>query len=70
MSISIKGIRPNLIGEESFALLSELKNFRHFFRHAYGYELDADKIKIALKKALRLKRHFEQDAANFLASLK
>ena len=70
MSISIKGIRPNLVGEESFVLLSELNNFRHFFRHAYGYELDADKIKIALKKALRLKRHFEQDAANFLASLK
>lgn len=43
---------------------------RHFFRHAYGYELDAGKIKIVLKKALRLKRIFAQDAANFLASLK
>ena len=70
MSISIKGIRPNLIGEESFSLLSELKNFRHFFRHAYGYELDIDKIKIVFNKASRLKRCFERDLADFIALLK
>lgn len=70
MSISINGIRPNLIGEESFSLLSELKNFRHFFRHAYGYKIDIDKIKIALDKSLQLRKYFERDMVNFISLLK
>ncbi len=40
------------------------------FRHAYGFELEADKIKIVLKKALALKKLYQKDIAYFLAQLK
>lgn len=70
MSISIKGIRPNFISEESLSLLSELRAFRHFFRHAYSYELDADKLKIVLEKALKLKGEFKEDLDNFMKGLR
>lgn len=70
MSIKIKGIRPNLISDESLKLLSELRAFRHFFRHAYTYELDAGKVKLVLKKAQRLRRIFKKDLTNFINDLK
>lgn len=69
MTISIKGIRPNLICEESMNLLSELRSFRYFFRHAYGYELDPAKVKLVLEKAIRLKEIFIKDADKFLGNL-
>lgn len=66
MTITIKGIRPNLISEESFALLSELRAFRHFFRHAYTYELDVKKVKLVLEKVLQLNEYFNKDLRQFL----
>src|SRR3989338_172115 len=70
MTISIKGIRPNLISEKSMNLLSELRSFRHFFRHAYGYELDPGKVKLVLEKAAGLKEAFTKDVNKFLRNLK
>lgn len=70
MTISIKGIRPNLICEESMNLLSELRSFRHFFRHAYGYELDPKKVKLVLEKAIRSRETFAKDVTKFLGNLK
>lgn len=70
MSITIKNIRPNLISEESLNLLSELRAFRHFFRHAYAYELDIEKVKLILKKALELKEIFKKDLNSFISNLK
>lgn len=40
MAIPIEGIRPALLSQESYTLLDNLRSFRHFFRHAYSYELD------------------------------
>jgi len=45
MKLSIEGVRPNLISETSFKFLNELRKFRHIFRHAYDYELDAKRVK-------------------------
>jgi uncharacterized protein YutE (UPF0331/DUF86 family) len=70
MSISIEGIRPSLVSEESYQLLSDLRAFRHFFRHAYSYELDPDKLKLVLKKAIKLKSNFKPDLDTFLDKLK
>ena len=39
MKIRIEGMRPNLLSESTYRLLDELRRFRHFFRHAYGVEL-------------------------------
>lgn len=69
MSLEIEGLRPALLSEQSYILLDELRAFRHFFRHAYLYRLDPDRVKIALEKALRLKDIFETDSQNFLRKL-
>ena len=70
MTLEIKGIRPRFLSEYAYELLNELRRFRHVFRHAYGFELEADKIKIVLKKTLALKKIYKNDIANFLAQLK
>lgn len=70
MSIAIEGIRPNIISEESLNLLSELRAFRHFFRHTYFYQLDVKKVKLVLDKALRLKEIFKKDLEKFILCLK
>jgi len=70
MSISIKGIRPALLSDEAYKLLDSLRAFRHFFRHAYAYEIDSRKIKIVLEDAFRLRKIYQSLARNFLKSLK
>lgn len=70
MSVTIKGLRPNLVGEESLELLSELRAFRHFFRHAYAYELDPEKVKLVLEKALKLNKIFRKDLSGFIDVLR
>lgn len=70
MTIVIEGIRPSLISQQSFKLLSELRAFRHLFRHAYSYELDPERVKLVLKKAIELKSNFKKDLDTFLNNLK
>ena len=69
MSIHIEGIRPSLLTDEAFGLLDGLRGFRHFFRHAYGYEIDPRKVKIVLEDALRLKGLYKDLVANFIEKL-
>lgn len=70
MLIEIEGIRPNLLSEESFKFLDELRGFRHLFRHAYGYELDSDRVIKLVEKSLKLKGTFEKDYEVFRGKLK
>ncbi len=58
MSQSIEGIRPNVISEKTYLLLDSLRGFRHFFRHAYSYELDERKVKIIADDAIKVKDVF------------
>jgi hypothetical protein len=44
MMIEVEDIRPSVISENLFLKLIDYKNFRHFFRHAYLFELDWDKM--------------------------
>lgn len=44
MSLDIPGFRPAVLSQECSRSLQELRKFRHVFRHAYDYELDADRI--------------------------
>ncbi|MEW6618217.1 MAG: hypothetical protein AB1422_02510 [bacterium] len=69
MKIRINGIRPNLLSDESFNLLDELRGFRHLFRHAYGYELEAERIIRVTEKAMTLKKIFEMDFELFVNSI-
>ncbi|OHC00521.1 MAG: hypothetical protein A3G70_03995 [Planctomycetes bacterium RIFCSPLOWO2_12_FULL_39_13] len=69
MTISIEGIRPLLLTQESYVLLDNLRSFRHFFRHAYSYEVDIRKVRIVLEDADKLREFFKRDIAAFLAQL-
>lgn len=66
MTISIEGVRPHLLSHESFVLLESLRSFRHFFRHAYTYELDERKVRIVLEDAFKLKEIYHKDIDIFL----
>ena len=50
MKLNVAGIRPALVSEASFRILDELRAFRHVFRHAYGYELEKEKVEHLVKK--------------------
>jgi len=70
MLIEIEGIRPNILSEESFKVLDELRGFRHVFRHAYSYELDAERIVGLAGKSMRLKHSFAKDFEDFRDKLR
>ncbi|OHB42524.1 MAG: hypothetical protein A3K25_05745 [Planctomycetes bacterium RIFOXYB12_FULL_42_10] len=69
MAISIEGIRPSLVSQESYALLDNLRSFRHLFRHAYSYELDIRKVRIVLDDAMKLREIYRKDTNIFLENL-
>lgn len=69
MAISIEEIRPFLVSRESYALLDNLRSFRHLFRHAYSYELDKRKIRIVLDDAMKLRKIYRKDISIFLENL-
>ena len=66
MRISIEGVRPALLSEESYRLLDSLRAFRHFFRHAYSYELDPRKVALVVEDALKLRELYQQEIEHFL----
>lgn len=66
MSIPIEGIRPALLSDEAYRLLDNLRAFRHFFRHAYSYEIELKRVKIVLEDALRLKDLYRKLALDFI----
>ncbi|WP_342669563.1 hypothetical protein [Desulfovirgula thermocuniculi] len=65
MRLSLEGLRPALIGEETFRCLNDLRSFRHFFRHAYDMDLEPEKVELVVKKALRLKELWANDCRAF-----
>ena len=66
MRLTIEGVRPALLSEEAFKLLDSLRAFRHFFRHAYSYDLDPKKVELVLEEALRLKELYREEIDRFL----
>jgi len=70
MKVSIEGVRPALLSEESYRLLDSLWAFRHFFRHAYSYELDPRKVALVVEDALKLRELYQRDIDYFLEQLR
>lgn len=68
MTLPIEGVRPPLLSHENYVLLDNLRAFRHFFRHAYSYELDERKVRIVLEDAFKLRATYKQDIKAFLDS--
>lgn len=69
MTLTIEGVRPPLLSNEIFVLLDNLRSFRHFFRHAYSYEMDERKVRIVMEDVLKLKEIYRKDISIFLDSL-
>ena len=70
MSFTIEGVRPELLSEETFRLLDELRMFRHVFRHAYAYDLQYEKLKPVIKSADMLRGLYKREIERFLDKLK
>ena len=70
MKVSIEGVRPALLSGESYRLLDSLRAFRHFFRHAYSYELDPRKVALVVEDALKLRELYQRDIDYFLEQLR
>ncbi len=66
MKIPIEGMRPALVSEESYRRLDALRAFRHFFRHAYSYELDPKKVSLVVEDALALETCYRDELDHFL----
>ena len=52
MLVEIEGVRPALLSNAAYKYLNELRGFRHVFRHAYSYGLDAERVSTLLHKIL------------------
>lgn len=57
MSLELQGFRPAVLTAELATVLADYLEFRHFFRHSYGFDLDWDELK---PKAEKLKPTFEK----------
>ncbi|MCZ6679105.1 MAG: hypothetical protein O7E52_17875 [Candidatus Poribacteria bacterium] len=69
MTESIPDIRPALFSTEAFPLLDELRGFHHWFRHAYSYEVEPEKLAIVLGKATAFRKIYKADVQGFLQQL-
>lgn len=70
MIVTIRGVRPAFLSEESFRLLDNLRAFRHLLRHAYMYDLDEKKVRLVLGDARRLGKIYKRDVKAFVSRLK
>lgn len=70
MKMTIPGIRPGILSEKSYLILGELMGFRHVFRHAYDYNLSAEKLKKLREKVLLQYTGIDEDIKQFKEFLK
>ncbi len=69
MNLDALPLRPKIIDHIAYDALSELRRFRHVFRHAYNVDLDPDRLSLVLRKALVLKGIYHQQLAQFIEFL-
>ncbi len=62
MTLEIQGVRPAVLTKELADVLGDYLEFRHFFRHNYGFDIDWDELK---PKAENLKATFDKVEAAF-----
>lgn len=61
--------RPAVLSPAVRAGLAELLAFRHVVRHLYAYELEADRVRLLLQRAIALWPGIEADLERFQAWL-
>ncbi len=66
MGLEIPKVRPAVLSEESIKALDEFLGFRHVFRHAYGIDLDWDRLKVLLQELPKSFESVKKDLLLFL----
>jgi hypothetical protein len=66
MTLEMLPLRPAVIDKSAFTALDELRRFRHLFRYAYDIDLDVDRLKLVLTRALQLKTMYLAQFEQFL----
>jgi hypothetical protein len=69
MVTSKEGVRPQVLSEETFALLDQLRRFRHVARNNYALDLDEESIDRNLTAMRAVLPLFERDLRSFEAAL-
>ena len=69
MVTSKEGVRPQVLSEETFALLDQLRRFRHVARNNYALDLDEESIDRNLTAMRAVLPLFERDLRTFEAAL-
>ena len=70
MRLDAMPIRPAVIDDTAYDALDELRRFRHLFRYAYDMELDPQRLRLVLTKALQLKAIYRPQFERFLEFLR
>lgn len=65
----IPGVRPAILDRDLFPELLRLLEFRHFFRHAYGVDLDPAKLRGNLELAVAVSTPVAEQLDRFEAFL-
>jgi serine phosphatase RsbU (regulator of sigma subunit) len=63
--LKIPGIRPAVIAVDARHVLGDLLGFRHVFRHAYDYNLNADRIRLLIRDWNVARPHVVASMENF-----
>ncbi len=66
-SVNVDGLRPAIIGQEVYDALVDLKGFRHFERHNYGFRFDGFLVEENEVRAEGLVAAFIVDVEAFIA---
>jgi uncharacterized protein YutE (UPF0331/DUF86 family) len=69
MLLEIDAVRPEVITEDLYKKLLDYKNFRHFFRHAYLFELDWNKMKGLVDNFEKNLDQFEMEINEFIKKI-
>lgn len=70
MLLKIEDVRPRVISENLYKTLLDYKNFRHFFRHAYLFELDWNKMRELVEDFEKNIDQFEMEIRKFIAAIR
>lgn len=65
MSLAIPEVRPAVVSKETADLLNEFLDFRHKFRHIYGFDLDFKKMDAVEKIYPEAHHKFQEDMKSF-----
>jgi len=66
MRLDLMPMRPAVIDEAAYDALDELRRFRHLFRYAYDVELDPQRLRLVLHKAMHLHGVYRPQFESFL----